>query len=254
MHWSCKIAEVVLFPKHGKDPKFPQNRRPISLLSYLGKIYEKTILERMKKSIFTNALISNEQFGFMLGCSTTHRLIRLMEYVISGFKRKMITVSVILDINEAYDSTWHRRLIYKLISMNFPSEFTRVIDSFLAQTSLRVKMDGDFSGWRAMLAGVPQGSLLSPLLYNLYTSDIPKAIVSELALYADDIYIYDQTKKTKYAYLSVKRHVDDIGRWASRSRIKINTSKSNTMTFSRKTKLNVPRLMFDNVYINYVQE
>ena len=124
-----------------------------------------------------------------------------MEYVTSGFERKMTTIAVFLDISKAYDSTWHTGLIYKLVTMNVPGELIRVIDSFLAQRSFRVKMDGAFSGWRPMLAGVPQGSLLSPLLYSLYTSDIPTSIVSELALYADDICIYDQTKKPKYAYL-----------------------------------------------------
>ena len=105
-----------------------------------------------------------------------------------------------------------------------------------------------------MLAGVPQDSLLSPLLYNMYTSDIPKSIVSELALYADDICIYDQTKKPKYAYLSVQHHLKDIGRWASRSRIKINSDKSCAITFSRKKKINVPKLTLDNEQIDYVQE
>ena len=105
-----------------------------------------------------------------------------------------------------------------------------------------------------MLAGVPQVSLLSPLLYNLYTSEIAKSIVTELELYADDICIYDQTKNPKYAYLSVQHHLNDIGRWASRSRIKINSTKSNAMTFSRRYKLNVPKLIVDNVYMDYVQE
>jgi Reverse transcriptase (RNA-dependent DNA polymerase). len=76
-----------------------------------------------------------------------------------------------------------------------------------------------------MLAGVPQRSLLSPLLYNLYTLDIPKSIASDLALYADDICIYDQTRKPKYAYLSVQHHLNDVGRWASCPRIKINAEK-----------------------------
>jgi Reverse transcriptase (RNA-dependent DNA polymerase). len=64
-------------------------------------------------------------------------------------------------------------LIYKLVSMTVPGELNRVIDSFLAQISFRDRMDGAFSGWRPMLAGVPQGSLLSLLFYNLYISDIP---------------------------------------------------------------------------------
>ena len=86
-----KKAEVVTIPKQGKYPMFPQNRRPISLLSFLGKIYEMILLERLKKVVFTNNLIPDEQFGFMPGCSTTHQLTRLMEYVTSGFERKMTT-------------------------------------------------------------------------------------------------------------------------------------------------------------------
>ena len=80
-----------------------------------------------------------------------------------------------------------------------PLGLIRVLDPFLAQRSFRVQMDGAYSGWRPMLAGVPQGTTLSPMLYNLYTSDIPKSIASEVAVYADDICIYDKNKNPKFA-------------------------------------------------------
>ena len=70
-----------------------------------------------------------------------------MEFITYGFERKMTTVTVFLDISNAYDSTWHKGLIYKPISMKFPNGLIRVIDSFLARRSFRVKMDGAFSGW-----------------------------------------------------------------------------------------------------------
>ena len=79
-------------------------------------------MERLKKVVFTNNLIPDEQFGFMPGCPTTHQLTRLMEYVTSSFKRKMTTMAVLLDINKAYDSTWHTGLIYKLVTTNVPGE------------------------------------------------------------------------------------------------------------------------------------
>ena len=80
------------------------------------------------------------------------QLLRLTEYITSGFELKCSTVATFLDISKAYDSTWHTGLPYKLIPMNLPGELIRVIDSFLAHRSFRVKMDKAVSGWRPMLA------------------------------------------------------------------------------------------------------
>ena len=96
--------------------------------------------------------------------------------------RKCPTVAVFLDISYAYDSTWHAVLL-----MRVPGELINVIDSYIAYRSFRVQMDGAVSEWKQMLAGVSQGSTLSPMLYNLYISHIPKSIRTELAVCADDI-------------------------------------------------------------------
>ena len=76
-------------------------------------------------------------------------------------------------------------------------------------------MDNAVSGWRPMLAGVPQGSTLSPLLYNLYTSDIPRSVRTELSVYADDLCIYHKNRSARFAHLAVQRHLNKIGRWAN---------------------------------------
>ena len=81
-----------------------------------------------------------------------------------GIDNKCSTVAVFLDISKSYDSTWHTGLIHKLIQMSVPEELVKVIDSYLAHRSFRVMMDGATSEWRPMLAGVPQGSTLSPML------------------------------------------------------------------------------------------
>jgi len=166
-------------------------------------------LKRLTCHVLANNLVPEEQFGFMPGCSTTQQLLRLTEYISSGLDKKCSTVAVFLDISKAYDSTWHTGLLYKLIQMHVPGELIKVIDSFLAHRSFRVKMDGAVSEWKPMLAGVPQGSTISPMLYNLYTSDIPKAIRTELAVYADDICIYDQNKSARFAQKAVQRHLDE---------------------------------------------
>ena len=92
--------------------------------------------------------------------------------------------------------------------MSVPEELVKVIDSYLAHRSFRVMMDGATSEWRLMLAGVPQGCTLSPMLYNLYTYDIPKSVQTELAVYADDICIYAKNKNLQYARLAVQHHLN----------------------------------------------
>ena len=100
------------------------------------------------KHVSANNLIPEEQFGFMPGCSTTLQLPRLMEYITSGFERRWSTIAVFLDINKAYDSTWHSGLIYKFIQLKVPFTLITIIDSYLAQRSFRVKMEGAFSEQR----------------------------------------------------------------------------------------------------------
>ena len=143
-------------------------------------------MNRLNSLVIANNIVPDEQFGFMPGRSTTYQLLNLTECITSGLELKCSTVATFLNISKAYYSTWHMGLIYKLIQINHPGDLIRVIDSFLAHRWFRVKMDKPVSGWRPMLAGVPQGSTLSPLLYNLYTSDIPRSVRSELSVYADE--------------------------------------------------------------------
>ena len=117
-------------------------------------------------------------------------------------------------------------MIYKLLKMEIPLDLVKIIQSFLVQRSFRVGMDGARSNWRPMLAGVPQGSTLSSLLYNLYTSHIPQRVNTELAVYADDICIYTKRRNIRYAHLAIKTHLSDIEEWSKQWRILINAEKN----------------------------
>jgi hypothetical protein len=100
-------SKNITLPKPGKDPKFPQNLRPISLLSTTGKLFEKVILRFLKKHIDEKGLFNASQFGFRARHSTTLQLMRLTDHVTCNFNNKMSTAAVLLDIEKAFDTTWH---------------------------------------------------------------------------------------------------------------------------------------------------
>jgi hypothetical protein len=116
---SWKEAKIITLPKPGKDPKFPQNLRPISLLPTTGKLFEKVILQSLKKHIDEKGLLNASQFGFRARHSTTLQLMRLTDHVTLNFNNKMSTAAVFLDIEKAFDTTWHSGLLYKMSKFEF---------------------------------------------------------------------------------------------------------------------------------------
>ena len=112
--------------------------------------------------------------------------------------------------------------------MRVPGELMKVIE---LSSSHSVQSEGAVSEWKPMLAEVPQGSTLSPMLYNIYKLDIPKPIRAQLAVYEEDIYNYDQYKTPRFAHLATQRHLDDVGRWATRWRIHVSVEKTKAVVF-----------------------
>jgi retron-type reverse transcriptase len=110
---------------------------------------------------------------------------RLMDHVTLNFN-KLSTAAVFLDIEKAFDTTWHTGLLYKLSKLEFSTSLIKLISSFLSQRKFRVSVEGEMSTPRVMQAGVPQGSVLSPTLFNMYINDAPQTKGVHLALFADD--------------------------------------------------------------------
>jgi hypothetical protein len=166
---------VVALPKPDKFPKFPQNLRSISLLSSTGKVFENVIL-KIVRHIEERNLLNASQFGFRSHYSTTLQCMRLADHVTLHFNHNtsMSTAAVFLDIENAFDTTWQPGLLYKLSKLQFSTSLVKLIGSFLSQRKFRVSVEVEMSTPRYMQAGVPQGSVLSPTLYNLYINDTPQ--------------------------------------------------------------------------------
>jgi hypothetical protein len=161
---SWKEPKVITLQKSCKDPKFPQNLRPVSPLSKTGKLFEKVILKIVQRLI--DERVSASQFGFRARHSTTLQCMRLTDHVTQNFNNNMSTAAVFLHIEKAFDTTWHPGLLYKLSKMHFSTSLIKIISSFLSNRKFRVSVEGEMSAPREMQAGVSQGSVLSPTLYS----------------------------------------------------------------------------------------
>jgi retron-type reverse transcriptase len=187
--------EVITLPKHDKDPKFSKIYIRFSLLSTTGKIFQKVILNIVQKHIEERGLLNAIQFGFRARHSTTLQCMRLTDHVTHNFNNKMSTAAVFTDIEKAFDTTWHSGLLYKLSKLEFSTSLIKLISSFLSQRKFSVSVEDEMSTPREMQTGVPQGSVLSPTLYNMYINDAPKTSGVYLAPFADDTSLHATDRK-----------------------------------------------------------
>jgi hypothetical protein len=157
-----KRAKVITLPEPSKDPKFPQNLRSISFLSTTGKLFKEVILKIVQKYFQERGLLNASKFGFHAGHSTILQCMRLTDHVTLNFNNQMFLV-----IEKVFDTTWHSGLLYKLSKLEFSISFIMLIRSFLSQCKFSISVEGEMPESHEMQSGMPQGSFLSPTLYNI---------------------------------------------------------------------------------------
>ena len=164
-------AKVVALLKPGKDPSVAKNFRPISLLCYTYKLFERLILNRIAEHV--DAKLIPEQAGFRAGKSCTSQLLNLTEHIEDDYEKRLITGAVFVDLSAAYDTVNHRHLLSKVLEMTGDVQLTDLIRTMLENRRFFVVLNGKKSRWRRQRNGLPQGSVLAPMLFNIYTNDQP---------------------------------------------------------------------------------
>lgn len=149
-------------------------------------------------------------------------------------------------MEKAFDSVWFIGLLYKLIIHNFPDSIVHLIASYLHQRTFQVKIDNTLSSRRKILAGVPQGSVIAPTLYNIYTSDIPEQQNSQIAQFADDTVLFYKHYNIINSTNNIQCHLQKISQWCNKWRIKINEGKSSVVIFTRRRPPTPPPLKFQD--------
>lgn len=238
-----KEADVIGIHKPGKPRNQPASYRPISLLNTFGKIYEKLLLSRLKTVVTTKNLLMEEQFGFRAKHSCVQQVHRLTEHVLVGFHRKRPrgTGALFFDVAKAFDRVWHGGLLYKLYQLGVPDRLVHIIRDFLSNRRFRYRVEGTRSSSHPIRAGVPQGSALSPLLYSLYTSDMPRHPNVELALFADDTALFTTHPLPARITSNLQAAATALGEWFAKWRIEVNPEKSAAIFFNKVRRRKMTR-------------
>ena len=228
-----KVAEVIMILKPGKPPQETTSYRPISLLPIISKIFEKLLLRRIKPIIEEKNIIPDYQFGFREKHSTIDQVHRITNIIEKALEEKRVCTTIFLDVAQAFDKVWHKGLIHKLRNQ-LPKQFSDILESYLTQRVFRVRQDDAFSELKEIRAGVPQGSVLGPVLYLLYTCDIPELEHNTIATFADDTAIMATGFTQEEAVAKVQSAINTICDWTKKWRIKLNESKSIHIDFTNK--------------------
>lgn len=180
-----KVAEMIMVPKPGKSPNEVSSYRPISLLPIMSKLFEKLLLKRLKVVIEENGVIPNHQFGFRDRHSTIDQVHRITNEIEKALEGGMICSAIFLEVAQAFDKVWHEGLLCKL-DMHLTRQYVQLIKSYIEGRLFRVKQEDCYSELKDIQAGVPQGSVLGPVLYLLFTSDLPQTEGTTTTTFADD--------------------------------------------------------------------
>ena len=227
-----KSANVKFLCKQGKSDYYsPSSYRPISLTSVLGKLMERIILARLEAYIEGNRLLDEEQQGFRRFRCTTYAVLKLVQAVREGFNKKESTLACFIDLEKAYDSVWREGLMVKLSRLGVKGRMWSWIFSFLSNRSVICKI-GDFSGTEFVShTGLPQGSVLSPILFNIFIMDMFEEVEGDFTKFADDGTVWHTGKNIPELAEKVAADVKKIQYHCNTWRMKISLCKTEVTLF-----------------------
>ena len=233
-----KRANIVPVYKKG-DKSIVKNYRPVSLLPIFSKLFEKCIYDTLYGYFDSKGLFSVCQSGFRKGDSCIFQLLSITHDIFKGFDANLPldTRGVFLDISKAFDRVWHEGLLFKLRSYGVSGNLLALLRDFLSGRVQRVVLNGKTSLWELIKAGVPQGSILGPLLFLIFINDLPANLLSNCKIFADDTSLFSLVNDQMQSTNILNRDLQKINDWAYQWKMSFNpdpTKQAVEVCFSKK--------------------
>lgn len=249
---SLKVAKVTPIFKSG-DKADPCNYRPISILPVISKIFEKVIYTRIAKHIQINNFLYKKQYGFRPRSNTLSATVDLVTKIRNRIDEKQLVLGIFIDLKKAFDTISHKILLMKLSDMGITGSAYATLKSYLQNRNQIVKIGPNQSSGRPVSFGVPQGSILGPLLFLIYINDIQHiGLTADITLYADDTTLFYFGHSIKAMTAKAQSDLDLLNGWFLSNSLTINSSKTNFVIFAAKNKKvdGIVQLTINNELLN----
>ena len=231
-----KVAKVLPLHKGDSDNLFT-NYRPISLLPAFSKVFERLIYNRMYSFLVKFSILFSSQYGFRKHFSTEHALLELTNRIANALDNKYHASSIFIDLSKAFDTLDHSILLTKLSNCGFRGIFNDLILSYLSERKQSVLFNGVKSEFESITCGVPQGSILGPLLFLIYMNDIANSSsIAKFILFADDTSLFFESPTLSELNTLMNSEFKLIKNWMSANKLSLNISKTKFMVFSNSMK------------------
>jgi len=237
-----KFAQIIMVPKPGKPVHDVNSYRPISLLPIPSKVFEEILLKRFRSDIDLSTLLPDNQFGFRAGHPTVHQMHLVVHEIAKGLEGQQLCTAVFLDLAKAFDKVRHTGLLYKL-KTTLPCPYYLLLKTYLHSRYFQVKYNSYYSSCHEVLSGVPQGSVLGPLLYLIFTANFFTTGRTTIATFVDDTGLLAVHSDPIVASQQLQSHLDILQKWVDTWKFKINRAKSVHVTFTTKRTLCPPVTM-----------
>jgi len=228
--WRTAIVSPLF--KKGRRSE-PGNYRPVSLTSQIVKVVESVLRDAIVNHLEKFNLIKQSQHGFRKGYSCVSNLLSFLESVTASVDAKQNVDTVYLDFAKAFDKVPHQRLLLKLRAHGIDGVVCNWIEAWLRDRWQKVRLEGCSSSWRQVFSGVPQGSVLGPVLFLIFINDLEVGTTSGILKFADDTKLF-RSVVNQADHTTLQNDLDKVCEWADRWEMKFNVSKCKVMHYGRK--------------------